>query len=60
MAKTYLPGLYYAMLACQKYMTRWQAQLGANMSTEQAECFSALAVAIAKCLPLFIPPPPIE
>lgn len=60
MAKTYLPGLYYAILGMQRYATKWQAQLGANMTTEQAECLAALLAAVAKCLPLFIPPPPVE
>lgn len=60
MAKTYLPGMYFAMKATQKYATKWQAQLGANMTTEQAECLAALLAALAKCLPLFIPAGPVE
>lgn len=59
-AKTYLPGLYYAILACQRYATKWQAQLGANMTTQQAACLASLLTAIGDCLPLFIPAPPIE
>jgi hypothetical protein len=60
MSKTYLPGLYFAMKATQKYATKWQAQLGANMTPQQATCLAALLEALAQCLPLFIPAPPIE
>jgi hypothetical protein len=60
MAKTYLPGLYFAIKATQRYATKWQAQLGANMTTQQATCLAALLTAIGECLPLFIPAPPTE
>jgi len=60
MAKTYLPGLYFAIKHTQRYATKWQAQLGASMTTQQAACLAALLEAIAQCLPLFIPPPPTE
>lgn len=60
MSKTYLPGLYFAIKATARYAAKWQAQLGANMTTQQAECLAALIVAINECLPLFIPAPPTE
>lgn len=60
MAKTYLPGLYFAMKALNKYATTWQAQLGAGMSPQQATALAKLLVCLAEALPLFIPPPPIE
>jgi hypothetical protein len=60
MAKTYLPGLYFAMKATQRYATKWQAQLGVNMTPQQAACLADLLAALASCLPLFIPAPPIE
>lgn len=60
MAKTYLPGLYFAMKATQRYATKWQAQLGANMTDQQAECLAALLTALGQCLPLFIPAAPTE
>lgn len=60
MTKTYLPGLYFAILATQRYATKWQAQLGANMTPQQAECLADLLAAVGSCLPLFIPAPPIE
>jgi hypothetical protein len=60
MAKLYLNGLYFAMKQTQKYATKWQAQLGANMNPAQATALAKLLVCLAEALPLFIPPPPTE
>lgn len=60
MAKTYLPGLYFAMKALQRYATKYQAQLGVNMTEQQTTCLAGLLSALAECLPVFIPPPPTE
>lgn len=58
--KTYLPGFYKAMKDLQKYQSKWAAPLGVSMTPQQATCAAALANALAACLPLFIPPPPVE
>lgn len=60
MAKTYLPGLYFAMKTTQKYATKWQAQLGASMNPAQATALAKVLLCLAEALPLFIPPPPVE
>lgn len=56
--KTYLPGLYYAMLALNHYAAKYSAKLGANMTDQQRTCFNSLLQCLADCLPLFIPPAP--
>ena len=58
--RTYLPGLYYAMLALNHYAAKYQAKLGANMTEQQRLCFASLLQALSDCLPLFIPAAPSD
>lgn len=58
--RTYLYGLWLAMTALSRYISRWLVKLEANMDTQQFLCLQAVVTAINECLPLIQPAPPVE
>lgn len=58
-SRTYLIGLYLALKATKKYITKWQIPLQAVMTTEQYRCLVAVLDAVNECLPLIVPAPPV-
>jgi len=56
--KTYLPGLYIALRASQRYIDRNMPFFQNNLSTQQLNCLQAVIAALAECIPLFLPAPP--
>lgn len=58
--RTYLYGLWLAMTALSRYISRWLVPLEANMNTQQFLCLQAVVTAINECLPLIQPAPPVE
>lgn len=58
--RTYLYGLWLAMWALNRYITRWSVKLEDNMTSQQWACLQAVLAAISECLPLIQPAPPVE
>lgn len=58
--RTYLIGLWLAMTALSRYMSRWLVKLEANMTAQQFACLQAVITAVNECLPLIQPAPPVE
>jgi len=50
MSKTYVPTLRIVLRAAYRYATRWQPKLAETLTTQQAECLSAVIAALYECL----------
>ena len=50
--KVYYLGLQISMEQLRSYITKWQPQLQANLSTEQYDCLLDVLTAITTCLHL--------
>lgn len=57
--KTYLIGLYQVLRAAQAYINRNLPFFQASLTSQQLLCVQAVVAALAECIPLFLPPPPI-
>lgn len=57
MAKTYRPGLYLVARALYTYITKWQTQLEAGSTTEEAAALAECLVCVTHLLTLFTKPP---
>lgn len=57
-SKTYVPTAIFWIHFTHKYLTRWQAKLQANLTTEQYNCVVDLIQALASCIVLISPPAP--
>lgn len=58
--RTYLIGLYLALNAAYKYITRWTIKLQGNVDDHTWTCIQAVLTALEECLPLILPPPPVD
>lgn len=50
MARTYIPQLRFVLKMVERYTTRWQVQLQANLTAGQYNCLIAVIDAITQCL----------
>lgn len=55
--KTYVPHLRFVLDVAYKYGSRYQPQLAATLTSEQATCLASTLSAIAQCLILLGPNP---
>jgi len=58
-ARTYGVALFFIFSKAHRYATRWQTKLEESLSAEAYTCLLAVIAALAECLPLIKPPPPI-
>ena len=54
--KTYYVGARLVVERAHRYLTRWQAQLEANLTAPQYTCVLALIAALAECLVVLVKP----
>jgi len=58
--KVWWKGLDAILTTAHRYGTRWDAQLAANLTTDQINCVRALMTAIAECLALLPKNTPVD
>jgi hypothetical protein len=57
--KTYIPGLVFILKAAHRYATRYQSTLALALTPDQLTCLTSTVQALADCLAIIHPDPPI-